>query len=325
MKIIEYKKLGKPIDVLKLTTVPHQVLKAGEIRVKVLATPIHPSNLLQISGNYGTTPDLPSIGGSEGIGEVIEVSTEITHLSVGQHVLLASGGTWCDEMVGPAQNFIPVPMGGDIEQMSMLAISPLTAHLILSSFVDLKEGDWIVQSAANSAVGELIIQLAAQQGIKTVNVVRRESLIPELKALGADAVLIDGPDLSEKIAAATDNAAISFAIDCVGGETFSRLLACLAHGGTLTSYGSLSMQPSSLTASSLIFNDVRLRGFWLSKWYEVASPEDKQAAFGQIIPLVMSGALKVKIDSRFSLEEIKKAVTRAAESGRSGKVLICPN
>lgn len=325
MKFIEYSKLGDPAEVLHLKEVPSVALKPGEVRVKVLAAPIHPSNLLQVAGRYGTTPDLPSTPGSEGIGQVEEVASDVSHLQPGQHVLLAGGGTWCDEMVGPAANFIPLPPGGDVEQLSMLTVNPLTAYLILESFVDLEPGDWIVQSAANSAVGEFVIQLAAQRGIKTINIVRRESLVADLKSLGADVVLVEQDGMVEEAKAATGGAPIKMAIDCVAGDTFSAMVEMLAHGGTVVSYGALSMQPPTLNSIAVIFNDVRVRGFWLSKWFETASDADRQAAFGQIIPLVASGAIKAKIDARFDLKDIKAAVTRAAEPGRSGKVLLVPN
>lgn len=327
---IELNQIGDPAEVLEVKVATPRSLQSGEVRVKVLASPIHPSNLLQISGNYGTDPVLPSTPGSEGVGRIVEASSEVTHLSVGQLVLLASGGTWRDEIVAPATHFIPLPDLGTpsmevIEQLSMTAINPLTALLMLTSYVDLKEGDWIVQSAANSAVGGYVIQLAKQRGIKTLNVVRREGLEDDLKSKGADVVLIDGPDLAADIAAATDNGRVSLAIDAVGGETFSRMAKSLGTGGTLVSYGVLSGKPASFNPAMAIFNDIRIRGFWLSKWFENAGTAEKQATFGQIIPLIASGALKANIDSRFTVSEIKQAVTRAAQRGRSGKVLIVPN
>ena len=324
MKIIEHSALGNPADVLIVKELATPDVKAGQARVKVLAAPIHPFNLLQIAGQYGTTPTLPATPGAEGIGEVVEVGEGVSHLSIGQRVLLAGGGTWRSEIVAPAAAFIPVPPA-DLEQMSMLSVNPLTAHLMLTTFVDLKAGDWIIQSAANSAVGELVIQLAKQRGIKTVNIVRRDSLIPMLQALGADVVLTDGDDLAERVLDATGGARPVLAIDAVGGETFARLIDTLATGATLVSYGVLSMSPSVLNLGKVIFNDIRLRGFWLSKWYETASPADKQAAFGALIPLIASGQVKTKVDSRFALEDIAAAVTRAAEGGRDGKVLLVPN
>lgn len=330
LKYVELNQIGDPAKVLEVKVEPNRTLQSGEVRVKVLATPIHPSNLLQIAGRYGIDPVLPSTPGSEGVGRVLETSAEVTHLKVGQLVLLTGGGTWRDEMISSAASFIPLPDFGNpspevIEQLSMTAINPLSALLMLTSFVDLKEGDWIVHSAANSAVGGYIIQLAKQRGIKTINIVRREGLAEDLMAKGGDVVLIDGPDLAEKIARATGNEPVSLAIDAVGGDTFARLAQSLTYGGTLVSYGALSGKPGSINPAAIIFNDVRIRGFWLSKWFEVADLKDKQAAFGSIIPLIASGALKANVDSRFSVNEIKQAVTRAAQRGRNGKVLIVPN
>ncbi len=325
MKRVQYEQMGNPAQVLTVIDTPAQPLRAGEVRVKVLATPIHPSNLLQISGEYGVAPTLPAIPGSEGIGCVIETAPDIAQLQVGQRVMLAAGSTWQEEIVAPAAAFVALPDVGDIEQMSMLAVNPLTAHLLLDSFVELKPGDWVVQSAANSAVGEYLIQLAKLRGYKSVNVVRRESLVQELEALGADVVLVDGPDLSERIRAAIQGAHLSLAIDAVGGETFAQLAGALAFGGTVVSYGSLSRQPLVLNAASVIFNGVRVVGFWRQKWFESASVADKQNALGTLIPLIASGQLQVRIDSRFALVDIAAAVTRAAEPGRSGKVILTPS
>jgi trans-2-enoyl-CoA reductase len=330
LKYVEFSQMGNPAEVLEVKYHSSQALKAGEVRVGVLAAPINPSDLLQIAGKYGVDPVLPSNPGSEGVGRVLEVSPEVKHLVVGQMVLLASGSTWREEIVAPAAGFLPLPDLGPvgpevIEQLAMSAVNPLTALLMLNSFTDLKEGQWIVQSAANSAVGGYVIQLAKQRGIKTVNVVRREGLAEDLMVKGADVVLIDGPDLAAQIALATDNAPIALALDPVGGETYTRLADSLGYGGTLVAYGVLSGQPATLNTGKIIFNDISLRGFWLYKWYQTADMKTKQAAFGQVIPLVAQGILKANVDSRFTVDQIKQAVSRAAERGREGKVLIVPN
>jgi NADPH:quinone reductase-like Zn-dependent oxidoreductase len=329
LNYIEFTQLGNPADVLQVKQHSSTPLKDGEIRVRVLAAPINPSDLLQIAGNYGVDPALPSNPGSEGLGRVLETSAQVQHLSVGQLVLLVGGSTWRDEIVAPATNFVPLPQLGDLdsqvlEQLAMSAVNPISALLMLTSFVELKEGQWLVQSAANSAVGGYVIQLAKQRGIKTVNVVRREGLAEELMAKGADVVLIDGPDLNAQIASATGQAPIALAIDAVGGATYGRLANSLEFGGTLVAYGVLSGKAATVNTALTIFNDVRLRGFWLSKWYETATSAETQAAFGQIIPLIASGALKADVDSRFTVDKIKQAVTRAGQSGRNGKVLIVP-
>ena len=324
MKVIEYNSIGTPAEVLEIKDIPSRAPGEAEVRVQVLATPIHPSNLLQIMGQYGTMPQFPAYPGAEGIGKVVERGADVSHLQLGQLVLLTGvGGTWREEITAPAKAFIPVPEG-DVEQLSMAVVNPMTAHLLLESVTTLKEGDWIIQSAANSAVGEYLIQLAAQRGVKTINVVRRDSLVPRLEALGADVVLVDGPDLAERAIAATGDAGLAYGIDSVGGETFSRLVNSLNYGATLASYGLLSMQWPALDLGKVIFNDISVKGFWLAKWFETASAEDKQAAFGTILPMIATGAIKSTVDSCFKLEDIAKAVERAGQPNREGKVLLTP-
>jgi NADPH:quinone reductase-like Zn-dependent oxidoreductase len=260
----------------------------------------------------------------------VEVSPDVQALKVGQLVLLATGSTWAEELVAPAAGFLPLPdlgpIGADvIEQLAMSTVNPLTALLMLTSFTDVAEGQWIAQSAANSAVGGYVIQLAKQRGIKTVNIVRREGLAEDLMAKGADVVLIDGPNLAADIAKATGNAPIVLALDPVGGDTFARLADSLGYSGTLVTFGVLSGKPATLDTRRLIGNDIRLRGFWLAKWFQTATMQEKQAAFGEVIPLIADGTLKADIDSRFTIDEIKQAVSRSSEGGRNGKVLIVPS
>ena len=122
MKQIIYQSIGAPYSVLEVQTVESAKLKSGEVRVSVLATPIHPSNLLKISGQYGIPPKLPEIPGTEGVGEVIEVASDVRKLSVGQRVFIAGYSTWQQEVVGSEGSFIPLPPHGDLLQMSMITL-----------------------------------------------------------------------------------------------------------------------------------------------------------------------------------------------------------
>ena len=317
--------MGNPADVLKIEDIDSRPLNQGEARVAVLATPIHPSNLLKIAGQYGIKPKFPAIPGTEGVGRVTEVASDVTHLKPGQLVMLLGYNTWQQELVGPAGSFIPLPDGADVQQLSMLTINPLTALCLLEQFAELEAGDFLVQNAANSAVGCYLIQLAKQRGIRTINVVRRESAVQGLLDIGADHVLIDGPELTAQITTAAEGKPISLAVDAVGGESFTKLTNALSFRGTIVCYGLLSMTEPALPSSSVIFKELNVRGFWLAKWFEHATPQEKQNAIGKLIQLVSSGTLHVQIRQTFSLDEIKEAVTLAGEEGRDGKVLLIPN
>ncbi len=322
---VVYSEFGDPTQVLSVEEAPRAQLEPGQARADVLRCPINPSDLIQVYGEYGVRPQLPAVAGNEGIGRITEVADGTEGLPVGQLVLLPAGvGNWSSEIVASAGAFVPMPEG-DIDQLCMLMINPATAHLLLTDFVDLKNGDWIIQSAANSAVGTYVVQLAKTMGINVVNIVRRESAVQGMKDLGADVVLVDGEDLPKRVKQATGGAKMKLALDAVAGETFGRLGETLDVSGTLVNYGGMSAKPASMSPGTMIFRDVRVRGFWLVHWFERASKEDRLKVYGALTKAVATGALHAPIDRCFTLDEIKDAAGYTWAGQRSGKVLLAPN
>ncbi|HQD16332.1 MAG TPA: zinc-dependent alcohol dehydrogenase family protein, partial [Ottowia sp.] len=175
----QYEQRGPvPQDVIKPVPFDTPALAPGQALVAVLAAPINPSDVLMLTGGYGMLPPLPAVGGSEGVGRIVELGADVAGLAVGQMVLLPAGsGTWATHLVADARRLVPLPEGADPQQMAMLTVNPATASLMLSEFVDLKPGDWVMQNVANSGVGGYLVQLARQRGLRTVNVVRREGAV----------------------------------------------------------------------------------------------------------------------------------------------------
>lgn len=318
MKKVIYKEFGNPAKVLQVVEEPSAPLGEGQVRVEVLRAPINPSDLIQIAGDYGVKPPLPATAGNEGLGRIVEGKGE------GQLVLLPGGnGTWVSEMVCDPAELVPMPEG-DLDQLSMLLVNPATAQLLLTEFVDLKAGDWIIQSAANSAVGGYLVQLAKAAGINVACVVRRESAVAGLKELGAEVVLVDGPDLAEQVKAATGTK-MKLAIDAVAGDTFGRLAATLERGGTLVNYGGMSQQPCAVDAGMLIFNDLKVRGFWLMTWFRTADMATRMGLYGDLTKAVLKGTLHAPVAKHFSLDEVAEAARFSWAGERSGKVMLAPN
>jgi NADPH:quinone reductase-like Zn-dependent oxidoreductase len=318
MKQVIYETFGNPADVLKVVETPDMPLAEGQVRVKVLRAPINPSDLIQVSGNYGVKPPLPAIAGNEGLGRIVEGPGE------GQLVLLPAGqGTWVSETVCDPRHLVPLPEG-DLDQLSMLLVNPATAALLLTDYVDLKEGDWVIQSAANSAVGGYLVQLAKAKGINVVCVVRRESAIAGLKDLGADVVLVDSPDLARDVKAAT-GAKMKLAVDAVAGKTAGRLADTLEPGGTLVNYGGMSNEDSAIGAAALIFNNITVRGFWLVTWMNAADKATRAALYADLAGQIAKGTLYAPIDKHFTLDEIAEAAKYSWAGERNGKVIIAPN
>jgi len=322
----QYQQRGPvPQDLIEAVAFDQPQLQEGEVLLELLASPINPSDILTITGGYGILPPLPAFAGNEGVGRVAAHGPGVSNPAIGQTVLLPMGiGSWSTHMVATASKLVPLPNDADPLQLSMISINPPTAALLLSEFVDLKPGDWVIQNAANSGVGNYLVQLAAMRGLKTVNIVRRESLIAPLKAEGADVVLVDGDKLAKRVAEATGGAAIELAIDAIGGAATDRIGQCLAAEGTLVNYGLMSGEPCQISAGTLIFKDAQVRGFWLAHWFRKASREEQRKLYSELTGLIMAGKLRAPVHQTFSVKDIKQAVAVAAAGERDGKVIVTP-
>jgi trans-2-enoyl-CoA reductase len=326
MKKAQYTQRGPvPQASIECVGFPDPVLTEGQALLQVLAAPINPADVLTLTGYYGSLPPLPAIGGMEGVGKVVAHGPGVSAPAIGQTVLLPAGaGTWATHLAAKASKLISVPNDADPLQLAMMTLNPPTASLMLSEFVALQPGDWVIQNAANSGVGEYLVQLARQRGLKTVNVVRRESAVAPVKAAGGDVVLVDGPGLEQRAAEGSGQAKIMLAIDAVGGQATNRLAGCVAEGGTLVNYGVMSGEDCVISPRSFVFRDVTLRGFWLALWFRRATPAQQKAVFGEIGQLIASGQLKTRIQASYDVTQIKQAVAAAAAGEREGKILIVP-
>ena len=326
MKKAQYAQRGPtPNEFIEAVEFESAPLTSGQVLIQVLAAPINPSDVLTLTGLYGQLPPLPAVGGNEGVGKVIQLGPDVSSPAIGQTVLLPVGsGTWATHVVAEAKRLMPLPNDADPQQLAMMTVNPPTASLMLSEFVNLQPGEWVIQNAANSGVGAYLIQLAKIRGFKTVNIVRRESAVAAVQAMGGDVVLVDGSGLAKRVAEATSGAAIRLGIDAVGGKSTDNLAMCLAQGGTLVNYGMMSGEPCIVSPSSFVFRDITLRGFWLAFWFRNATPAQQIAVFGEVAQLIATGKLHTQIQATFDVSEIKQAVAEAAKGEREGKILIVP-
>src|SRR6478735_5696195 len=318
-----YEKHGNPPDVLNVETRPWPTPAADEAVVKMYAAPINPADLNQIEGKYPVRAELPATPGFEGAGVVVGLGANVKGLTSSALVILPHNiGTWRDAVAVKAQDLVVVPDGIEPVQAAMLKINPLTAWRLLHDYVDLQKGDWLIQNAANSAAGRDVIHIAHELGYKTVNVVRRAELIDELRAEGGDVALVDGDNLRDQVKNATGGASIRLGLNSVGGDSALRLANCLAPGGTLVSFGAMSLQPLKIPTGLLIFKDLRFRGIWINKWYDNATPSERMETFRSLFDMARRGLLKTKVEKTYPLSEVKAAVAHAAQGKRNGKIVF---
>ena len=322
-KAAVYETHGNPAEVLRVVEFPLPAPQPNEAVVQMSAAPINPADLNSIEGKYPIKAPLPATPGMEGAGVVIEAGSAVRDLAVGTQVILPhSFGTWREVAVIAADKLVAVPAEIEPIQAAMLKVNPITAWRMLHDFVSLNPGDWLIQNAANSGAGQCAIQIARELGYKTVNVVRRPELVEELRSLGGDVVLVDNENLRDEVAAATGKAPIRLAFNAVGGENALRVAKCLASDGTMVTYGAMSLQPLSIPNGMLIFKNLRFTGFWVNKWYDAATPNQRAETFAPLFDMAKRGLLRSKVEKTYSLGDATAAIAHASRNKRSGKVVF---
>ena len=325
MRSATYDHFGKPTEVLSISDRPTPEPKANEVRVKTILASIHNHDLLTIRGQYGFKPEMPAIGGSEAVGIIDAVGSDVKNLKVGQRVAAASvQATWAEYFVAVEDMLFPMPDSLDDEMAAQLIAMPLSA-LMLIEFLELESGQWVIHNAANGAVGKSLAMLSAARGINTINVVRSGDAIEELEALGIKHnINTSDDDWKDQVKAILGDEKISAAVDSIGGESSNDLLALLGHGGTLASFGIMSGKPMVLNPTHIIFKQATIKGFWGSKISQEMSVENKQRLVDELIERANNGNLKLPVEATFDLADILKAVDGKMQSEKNGKVLLKP-
>lgn len=290
----------------------------GEVALEMLAMSVNPADLLLLEGRYGVKPPPPFIPGAEGVARVAALGEGVADLAVGDLAIPLPGPAWVEKMTLPRARVVKIPAGADLEQAAMLKANPATALAMLRDVVALQPGDWVAQNAANSAVGVNVIRLAKALGLRTINVVRRSGPEERLRALGADVVLVhDGEGLPPAV---RDKAKLAF--DAVGGWGTEALAKLCAEGATIANYGLLSGEPCRIDPAHLVFRDVTLKGFWLTKWFRDQPPARVAETYAYLVERLQAGEIGAPVLARYPLERAAEAVAKAAEGARDGKVLL---
>jgi len=325
MRAIQLTQFGEPATVLSLVDVPMPEPGPGEVRLRLTHRPINPSDLETVRGRYGRLPQLPATVGMEAMGRVDALGEGVSGFSVGQRVipLGVQGGAWAEYALASANRLVPVPDTVSDQTAAQFLANPVTAWVMLVDELALQEGDWLLQTAAGSTLGRLVIQLARLKGYKTVNLVRRRQQVQELLDLGADVVFTtEDEDVVAQVRAVTGGKGVKGAIEAVGGATGALALSCLRAGGTMIVYGMLSHEPIPLHSGEMLFKGVTVKGYWLTHWLRAENPLKVMQTLAGLMTLMAEGHLVPPVEAEYDLAQFQEAITHTESRGRSGKVLL---
>jgi NADPH:quinone reductase-like Zn-dependent oxidoreductase len=321
MKSLHFQQPGRPTDVLQLTDLPTPEPSPGQVRIRVQAAPINPSDLMFVQNRYGIRPQLPSGAGFEGMGTVDAAGDGVT-LPVGQRVSFTGVGSWAESIVVPVQATLPVPDEMSDDVAAQLFVNPVTAYAMIRES-GVKPGGWLMLTAAGSAFGKLVIQFCKRAGIRTIGTVRRPDLIDELKALGADEIIdVSRESVTERVKQLTEGKGVPCLLEAIAGRAAAEVLPCLSRGGTMLIYGALSLDEVPVNAGLLIFKSLTLRGFWLSTWLPAAPTEVRHEVFSTVTQLLTRGDVQVPVEAQYPLDRFADALRHAEAEGRTGKILF---
>ncbi|TWG92618.1 NADPH:quinone reductase-like Zn-dependent oxidoreductase [Nocardioides sp. J9] len=325
MRAVMHHEFGDPTRVLTVEDVAVPEPGPGEVRVRTLLAAVHNHDLWTIRGSYGFKPDLPARAGTEAVGVVEALGEGVAGLEVGQRV--ASGGSfgaWAEHFVARAGGLLPVPDAIPDEVAAQLVSMPFSAIALLES-LDLQPGDWLVQNAANGAVGRMVAQLGAARGVNVLGLVRRADAVDELAALGiGQVVATDGDDWRDRVQEIAGGAPVAVGVDSVGGRASGEVLSLLAENGLLVVFGAMQSPTMELSSGDLIFKQASVRGFWASTVARTMPAEQRNALYAELAQRIGDGSLTLPVDRIVALEDVRDAAAANAEPGRSGKVLLRP-
>lgn len=325
----------------------------GQVLVRMTLSPVNPSDLNFVHGTYEQAlsrilwnqdraagapvffdpqrtrpcPQPPFTLGGEGVG-VAERSGGgfLARRLIGKRVAVAAGpplGAWAQWTVVDAKRCVVLPDTVPDEQASMFFVNPLTAHILVNEVLRIRRGEWLLITAAGSALGKSVVRMAKRQGFRTLCVIRSNAHTSDLSALGADAVVeTDTQDLLAEVFRLTGGRGVAHAIDCVGGELTANVVRCLGLGGRLVIYGTLANAPVPLPGRDLMMPVAAIEGFLLPNWLALQTPLTLLKVLRTVKQLMGQGVFDAEVGQIFNLDQVADALSASVERGRAGKILI---
>ncbi|MBX5162537.1 MULTISPECIES: zinc-dependent alcohol dehydrogenase family protein [unclassified Rhizobium] len=314
------RKFGPAEEVVEIERAALPVLRRDQVRVRLLARSINPSDIITISGTYAGRTTLPFIPGFEAFGVVEACGEEVHGVVPGTRVLpVRSVGGWQEYKDTDPSWCLRVPDELSDFEAATSYVNPMTAWLMLHKKIGLRPGMRIAINAAASSIGSILIGLANAVDVEPVAIVRSEESLQRLRGR-LEAVIVDRAD-GDLAAGMAGRHGLDAVLDCVGGTRAGLLAVALKPGGHFVHYGLLSGQsiPPSFWSSH---PDVAFSFFHLREWVHSEAVGDVQRAYAEVAAQIASKVIATEVREVFPLENIRQALQSALPFRTGGKVLL---
>lgn len=269
MQAVQQDAPGAPLVV---RTVPVPRPKAGQVLIRMAASPINPSDLGALGGfSYNSERSYPFTPGLEGSGTVVAAGEGmLPRFLAGRRVAcsasVAGVGTWAEYMVTSAKVCMPLAGQVNLEQAAMMLVNPLTAM----AFFEIAQRDGhraMVNTTAASVLGGMMIRLGARYNLPIIHIVRRQAQVDLVRARGGEHVLNSSePDFVEWLSGLASQLGATLFLDAVAGEMTQQLADAAPYGSTILLYSRMSHQSSVLDSRTALVKNLHLQGWFLPNW-----------------------------------------------------------
>lgn len=314
MQALVFEQAGEARDVLKLREVTAPRPGPGQALVQVEASPVHPADFSFVRGTYRIRPVFPQVAGLSGAGRVVEVGAGLD-LRPGTRVAFRAPGAWAELAVAPRERLYPIPDDVAADPASEFPVNPITAWGLLQ-VARANPGEWILLTAAASAVAELVAALAHARGLHVIGVARPASLAQLAPSVHG---LADEPLLAARVRELTGGEGVAALIDCVGGPLVPALFPALRPGAAVVSYGTLSPEPMVIKNADLVYGNLSWFGFGIDRWLSGLTPVEHARMLDELWDGIRQQRLRLPLQARVPLRSFGEGLKMAA-AGRPGKV-----
>ncbi|PNW76797.1 hypothetical protein CHLRE_11g476550v5 [Chlamydomonas reinhardtii] len=322
---------------ISIGTVPVPKPGQGEVLVRITCRPLNPADVFSALGVYpGFTPkELPAVLGLEGVGSVAALGPGCSgRLAVGQRVVATrwlcvkeGNGTWRQYAAVPEEDLIAIPDELADEAACQALINPIPVVGMFQE-VGAAKGDYVIVTAAGSALGRMAISYGKNEaGVKVIGTVRRPEQVEELKAAGADEVIVvrgleDAAAFKEKVLELTGGKGAAGVLECVAGDMPAIVSPAVRDNGVIIMYGAMNGIDLKWNVLEPLFRGVSMKGFWVWPWMNARTAEERRAVMERVVRLMVSGVLPPhKVDAR-PLEGAVEALQYQATVGRDAKLVL---